>query len=64
MNITITGSAKENAELVDELRHNRTHIQIPIKDEWLHELTPEEMPYHSQAAPASDLIERMTYNNG
>lgn len=64
MNITITGSAKEIAELVDELRHNRTHSQIPIKDEWFHEMTPEEMAYHSQAAPATDLIERMTCNNG
>lgn len=64
MNITITGSAKEIAELVDEMRHNRTHIQIPIKGELFHELTPEEMPYHSQAAPASDLMERMTCNNG
>lgn len=63
MNITITGSAKEIAELVRELNHNGARIEYPANEK-RHTLTLEEMPCHSQAAPPPDLMELMTCNNG
>lgn len=61
MQISITGSPKEIAELVHDL--HITCIQFPVGGEWTHELTLEEMPKHTQAPPPPDLMQRMTCEN-